>query len=138
MFAHHQHASVHDKKQHQIFYLKLNNKRISYTRYPYWKKDFAEQQIHYYSKYLLSGYQNHIDFYIDNKYKKKQLNQLLHHHLSPLNCSKEKWAKWYLQFTNTPFKSGDTVELVSYYIKLNRSGAEIIDSSALFSFTIDE
>jgi hypothetical protein len=138
MFAHHQHDSVHDNKQQQIFYLKLNNKRISYSRYPYWKKDFAEQQIHYYSKYLQAGHKNHIDFYIDNKFKKNQLNQLLHHQLSPLDCNKEKWTKWYLQFTHTSFKRGDTAELVNYSMKLNPSGAEIIDSSTLFRFTIDE
>jgi len=131
MFSHHDVAS--SSTMDHISYLKVNGQRIPYAHFPYWKKDILEQQLHYVTKYLTNNHRNHIDEYIDTRFKSKALNKFLHDQLSPTTFRFDNWAEWYLQYVHFHCDSIHQIELIDYTIAYGADGPMIVDSTIVYT-----
>lgn len=131
MFSHNASQEATTSKDDQINYLKVNGQKIPYTHFPYWKKDFIEQQNHYYGHFLQRGNQNHIDLLIDKRIQSNDWNHFLHRRLSNIKLSFEQWARWYAEYANVKLSEGDKLQLIEYTVRKTENSPIIIDSTII-------
>jgi len=115
------------------YYLKINNQRISYTHFMYWKKDFLEQSVTKYADYLNYHQNNYLSVYINEKVKNKNQNAVLKNALTPSNVDFKSWANWYATYAGMNVQPNDDFELVKYKLQIKNGLSSILDSIILCS-----
>jgi hypothetical protein len=115
------------------YYLKINNQRISYTHFMYWKKDFLEQSVTKYADYLNYHQNNYLSVYINEKVKNKNQNAVLKNALTPGKVDFKNWANWYATYAGMNVQPNDDFELVKYKLQIKNGLSSILDSIILCS-----
>ena len=115
------------------YYLKINDQRIFYAHFTYWKKDFLEQSATKYAEYLDNKQNNYLSFYIDEKIKEKNQNAILKNALTPGKVDFKSWANWYATYAGMKVQPYDNFELVKYKLQIKNGQSSISDSIILCS-----
>jgi len=115
------------------YYLKINNQRISYSHFMYWKKDFLEQSVFKYADYVNHHQNNYLSVYINEKVKNKNQNAVLKNALTPSKVDFKSWANWYATYAGMNLQPNDDFELVKYKLQIKNGLSSILDSIILCS-----
>jgi hypothetical protein len=115
------------------YYLKMNNQRISYTHFMYWKKDFLEQSVTKYAGYVNQNQHNYLNIYIDEKIKYTKQNSVLKKALTPGEIDFKSWSTWYATYAGIKVQPNDNFELVKYNVEIKNDVVAILDSNVLCS-----
>ena len=115
------------------YYLKINDQRIAYSHFMYWKKDFLEQSVTKYADYISQNKNNYLNNYIDEKIKNKQQNSNIKKALTPNVVDFKTWATWYASYARIQVQPNDYFELVKYKVEIENGMAVVLDSNVLCS-----
>jgi c-di-AMP phosphodiesterase-like protein len=116
--------------------MKLNGNRINITHQLYWKKDFLETTLSGYCKYLKHDRKVFMDDYINQKFKRVEVRNILLNRLTPEILSAMKWPQWYAAFAGYPARSKATVELMEYHFLFDKGQAILTDSISIYKTTL--
>lgn len=125
--------TITSNKTVTTYFLKVNDKKIPYTHFMYWKKDFSEETLTNYASYIKNNNSNYLESYIDQKLSDKNKSKWLKDKLSPKTISFFQWASWYASFANSSILQNQKFELVEYNIKFTENMPSIVDSSIIYS-----
>lgn len=112
--------------------MKLNGKRINISHQLYWKKDFLETSLFGYSKYLRHDRKVFMDDYINQKFNREVLRNIMLNKLTPGKISSENWIQWYVGFAGYTIPPKADIELMEYHFILDKGELLITDSVSVY------
>lgn len=125
-----------NNRSSKIYAVKLNNNRIGYTKYFYWKKDFLEQAATKFALYWKNDHKNFMDLYLAQKIKDPSNRNFLAQRLTPEQPILKKWAKWYCSYADHPSPAGSVVSLMEYTMNFDQPQPYLLDSNEITSIII--
>ncbi len=105
-----------NSKFKKCYFVKLNNERIKFTHFPYWKKDILEQAPLKYAIYLNSNHHNQISIFLKSKIQDSLILSFWERKLSPSQNDPTDWLNWYAGFSEKKLNKGDSLSLVEYSV----------------------
>ena len=121
-------SKIQHSKFKKCYFVKLNNDRIKFTDFPYWKKDLLEQAPLKYANYINNKHQNQLSVFLKTKFKDSGTLFFLESKLIPLQNETSDWLTWYANFSENKLKNGDSISLVEYSIFTESNFPVITDS----------
>ena len=118
--------------------LKLNANVVKITDDPYLKKDFSENSLQVFSKWIKAGGKDLMTGLVEkritdtvsrNKYLKK---------LTPPKSTIYTWPVWFVKFHNLPIIAGDKIEIWEYKFYLKQNDFVLKDSSLIIKQTVTD
>ena len=100
----------------KCYFVKLNNDRIKFTDFPYWKKDILEQAPLKYANYINNNNQNQLSFFLKSKINDSSTFFFLESRLIPSYKNPSDWLIWHASFSGNKINKGDSIALVEYSI----------------------
>lgn len=113
--------------------MKINGSRINITDHLYWKKDFLETTLYGYCKYIRHGQKVFMDDYINQKFNREEVKNILLKRLTPGNISAMNWTQWYAGFAGYKIPQKATIELMEYQFIFDKGKALITDSISIYT-----
>ena len=99
------------KKQAELYVVKVNGRIVPITQHFYWKKDILEQSVFHYANYQIKGKKVYVDEFIQQKYWPASVKENLKKTLTPGNIGFDQWAEWYLSKAGNRIQVGDMISL---------------------------
>lgn len=116
--------------------IKLDNKAVRYTNNFWWKKDFFENAIAFYSRYTLNSKHVALIDYIKQSQFSDSQKQFLYKRLTPDSVLVKAYAKWLLKYANEKVQSNSTIEFVKYDFDFLANKLLLKDSMSLFKIKV--
>jgi hypothetical protein len=115
----------------KCYFVKLNNDRIKFTDFPYWKKDILEQAPLKYANYINNNNQNQLSFFLKSKIHDSSNLFFWESRLTPSQKDPSVWLIWYVRFSGNKINKNDSISLVEYSINTTTSVPLLIDSFSI-------
>ena len=116
--------------------IKLDNKLVPYSNYWWWKKDFLENSIAFYSRYVLNAKQVALKDYIKQKPFSNYQKEFLYKRLMPDSVLSKSFPDWLLHYTNQYKTDNSILEFVKYDFNFSDSKLLLTDSTSLFKIKV--
>jgi len=117
-----------NSKFKKCYFVKLNNDRIKFTDFPYWKKDILEQAPNKYGNYIKNNNQNQLDIFLKSKIHDSLTLFFWKGRLTLLQKDPNDWLIWYATFSGNKINKSDSIFLVEYDISTATGFPVITDS----------
>ena len=111
--------------------VKINGNIVKITNDPYLKKDFSENSLQIFSKWIKADRKNFMSELLKRKIADTTKRNLLFKKLIPPNQTLETWPIWFLNFHNHKINTGDKIEIWEYRFKLEKDNFLLQDSSLI-------
>lgn len=125
-----------NSKFKKCYFVKLNNDRIEFTDFPYWKKDILEQAPLKYANYVNANHQNQLSVFLKSTFKDSTTISFLEKRLTPSKINSSDWLFWYAKFSGNNLNRGDSLSLVEYSISNTKELPMLTDSFTICRSTI--
>jgi len=112
----------------KCYFVKLNNDRIKFTDFPYWKKDILEQAPLKYANYINNNNQNQLSFFLKSKIHDSSNLFFWESRLTPSQKDPSDWLIWYVRFSGNKINKNDSISLVEYNISTTTDFPMLMDS----------
>ena len=112
----------------KCYFVKLNNDRIKFTDFPYWKKDILEQATLKYANYINNNNQNQLSFFLKSKIHDSSNLFFWESRLTPSQKDPSDWLIWYVKFSGNKINKNDSISLVEYNVSTTTEFPMIMDS----------
>ena len=112
----------------KCYFVKLNNDRIKFTDFPYWKKDILEQAPFKYPNYINNNNQNQLSFFLKSKIHDSSNLFFWESRLTPSQKDPSDWLIWYVRFSGNKINKNDSISLVEYNVSTTTDFPMIMDS----------
>ena len=112
----------------KCYFVKLNNDRIKFTDFPYWKKDILEQAPLKYANYINNNNQNQLSFFLKSKIHDSSNLLFWESRLTPSQKDPSDWLIWYVRFSGNKINKNDSISLVEYNVSTTTEFPMIMDS----------
>jgi len=112
----------------KCYFVKLNNDRIKFTDFPYWKKDILEQAPLKYANYINNNNQNQLSFFLKSKIHDSSNLFFWESRLTPSQKDPSDWLIWYVRFSGNKINKNDSISLVEYNVSTTTDFPMIMDS----------
>jgi hypothetical protein len=116
--------------------IKLNNTIVPYTTNLWWKKDFFENAIAFYSRFMLNGKQVPLNDYIKQKPLSAAQKQFLNKRLTPDSVAVRSFTRRLLLFANKKTTNSTTLEFVKYEFTFSDHRLLLTDSTSLLKINV--
>ena len=116
--------------------IKLDNKLVPYSKYLWWKKDFFENSIAFYSRYILNAKQVALNNYIKQKPFSDPQKEFLYKRLTPDSVLVKSFPRWLEHYAGRDGTAHETMEFVKYDFNFLDSNLLLIDSTSLFKIKV--
>ena len=116
--------------------IKLDDSLISYTHNLWWRKDFLENSIIIYSRYILHNKQVFLNDYINQKPFSSSQKEFLHKRLTPDSLKVKSYSNWLVTFLGQNPNNNSTLEFVKYDFNFMDEKLFLADSTSLFKIKI--
>ncbi|MFN0081806.1 MAG: hypothetical protein ACKVOM_04750 [Ferruginibacter sp.] len=116
--------------------IKLNNTLVPYTGNLWWKKDFFENVIAFYSRYLLNGKQVPLHNYIKQKPLSAAQKEFLNKRLTPDSAAVKSFTRKLLRFANKNVTDGTTLEFIKYDFTFSDHRLLLTDSTSILKINV--
>lgn len=121
-------SKIQNSKFKKCYFVKLNNERIKFTGFPYWKKDILEQAPLKYAHYINNNNQNQLAIFLKSKIHDSSTLFFWESRLTPSQKDPSDWLRWYSAFSENKLNIEDSISLVEYSINTLTSAPIITDS----------
>ena len=111
--------------------VKLNGKLTKITEDPYLKKDFSENSLQVFSKWIKADRKDLITELIKRKITDSTKRILFLTKLTPPKQTVETWPIWFLKFHHIKINAGDNIEIWEYRFNLKKNLFALKDSSLI-------
>ena len=118
--------------------MKLDGKAIVYTNKLWWKKDFFENTIAFYSRYMLNAKKVALNDYIQQKPFSESQKEFLSNRLTPDSFLIKSYASWLLNFADEKVQKNSTIEIIKYDFEFLDNKLLLKDSISLFKTQISD
>jgi len=112
----------------KCYFVKLNNDRIKFTDFPYWKKDILEQAPLKYANYINNNNQNQLSFFLKSKIHDSSNLLFWESRLTPSQKDPSDWLIWYVKFSGNKINKNDSISLVEYNVSTTTDFTMLMDS----------
>jgi hypothetical protein len=112
----------------KCYFVKLNNDRIKFTDFPYWKKDILEQAPLKYVNYINNNNQNQLSFFLKSKIHDSSTLFFWESKLAPIQKDPSDWLIWYIRFSGNKINKSDSISLVEYNVSIATNFPILMDS----------
>jgi len=112
----------------KCYFVKLNNDRIKFTDFPYWKKDILEQAPLKYANYINNNNQNQLSFFLKSKIHDSSTLFFWESRLTPSQKDPSVWLIWYVKFSGNKINKNDSISLVEYNVSTTTYFPMLMDS----------
>ena len=112
----------------KCYFVKLNNDRIKFTDFPYWKKDILEQAPLKYANYINNNNQNQLSFFLKSKIHDSSTLFFWESKLAPIQKDPSDWLIWYTTFSGNKINKSDSISLVEYNVSIATDFPILMDS----------
>jgi len=119
---------IKNSKSQKSYFVKLNNDRIKFTDFPYWKKDILEQAPLKYTNYIINKKQNQIGIFLKSKIHDSSNLFFWQSRLTSLEKDPSDWLIWYVKFSGNKINNNDSISLVEYNVSTATDFPMIMDS----------
>lgn len=116
--------------------VKLNSKIVKITDDLYLKKDFSENSLQVFSKWVKGGGKDLMTGLLERKISDSVKRQPYLNKLTPPKTTIETWPVWFVKFHHLPVKMGDNIEIWEYKFDLVYKKFVLIDSSLITKQTV--
>jgi hypothetical protein len=127
---------IQKSKIKKCYFVKLNNERIKFTHFLYWKKDILEQAPLKYADYLNSNHQHQISIFLKSKIQDSLKLSFWERKLNPSQNDPTDWLNWYSGFSEKKLNKGDSLSLVEYHVSTVKNLPMFTDSFTICKSTI--
>jgi hypothetical protein len=119
---------IKNSKSQKSYFVKLNNDRIKFTDFPYWKKDILEQAPLKYTNYIINKKQNQIGIFLKSKIHDSSTLFFWQSRLTSLEKDPSDWLIWYVKFSGNKINNNDSISLVEYNVYTATDFPMLMDS----------
>lgn len=116
--------------------IKLDNKLVPYSNYLWWKKDFLENAIAFYSRYVLNARQVALKEYIKQKPFSNYQKEFLYKRLTPDSVLVKSFPRWLEDYVGKERNNYSMMEFVKYDFDFSDSKLLLTDSTSLFKIKV--
>ena len=109
--------------------VKLNGKLIKITEDPYLKKDFSENSLQVFSKWVKADGNDLITGLLEKRIADSTKRAFFLIRLTPPKEAVQTWPVWFLQYHDIQSRKGDNIEIWEYNFNLIKDRFVIQDSS---------
>ena len=121
-------TEIQDLKFKKYYVVKLNNDRIEFSHFPYWKKDLLEQAPLKYANYLNNNSQNDVTVFLKSKIHDSSLLFFLEKRMTAYHINSSDWLRWYADYSGNPLNKRDSISLIEYHISFEKDFPTLTDS----------
>ncbi len=121
-------SKIQHSKFKKCYFVKLNNDRIKFTDFPYWKKDILEQAPLKFADYINNNNQNQLAIFLKSKIHDSSNLFFWKSRLTPLQKKPSDWLSWYVRFSGNKINKNDSISLVEYQISIEPDFQMLKDS----------
>ena len=111
--------------------LKLNGKLVKITADPYLKKDFSENSLQVFSKWIKADRKDFMTELLERKIADSTKRISFLNKLTPPKQTVETWPIWFLKFHHIKINAGDNIEIWEYSFNLKKNQFALKDSSLI-------
>ena len=111
--------------------VKLNGKLIKITEDPYLKKDFSENSLQVFSKWIKADRKDLITQLLERRIADSTKRILLLTKLTPPKETVQTWPIWFLKFNHIEINTGDNIEIWEYNFDLEKNQFALKDSALI-------
>ena len=116
--------------------IKINNTIVPYSSNFWWKKDFFENSITLYSKYILNGKHVALTEYLKQKPFSILQKDFLIKRLTPDSVGVQSFPRWLLLYAEKNIPYNSTVEFIQYDFNFSNNKLHLADSISLFKIKV--
>ena len=116
--------------------VKLDNRLICYTKNLWWKKDFFENSIAFYSRYVLNNKQVFLNDYIKQKSFSIGQKEFLYKRLIPDSIEVKLFPGWLIHYAGEDTSKNSILEFVKYEFSFLNKKLLLTDSITLFKIKV--
>lgn len=117
----------------QTYSILADGRRVSYSRFPYWKKDLMESSLKTYAEYLLNGKKTMLQDY----FERKGYPEFFTRALCPDSLSVVNWPRWYIHMAGLPAPS-DSIVIRQYSLSKSSRGLTVVDTKDILKENIND
>lgn len=128
-------APLQQKNTASTHAIKINGKRVAITKHLYWKKDFLEETLFNYSKYIQNGEKLFMQTYLDLRIADESNRRFLLRRLCPNAFAMRSWLNWYAGYAGASIEPGSNIELMRYDVRFEKNAAVLTDSVIIYKYT---
>ena len=112
--------------------VRINGDPVKITDRLYWKKDFLEESITNYCKYLQYQRNVFLDDYLHTKIADSSTRSFFLQRLTPERKAAKKWPYWYCSFAGYAVPQNATIALMKYTFSFSEGKALITNSASIY------
>jgi hypothetical protein len=116
--------------------VKINDRLVPITHYPYWKKDFLEMSLFEYASYIEHDNKVYLDDYLLAANISPAIRQKLSASLTPDDIKAQTWPFWFAGLTGIKINFPCKAEIIRYNYTFSGKRPALLDSSAIYSIYI--
>ena len=116
--------------------VKLDSRLIHYTKNPWWEKDFFENSIAFYSRYIVNNKQVFLNDYIKQKPFSMSQKEFLYKRLIPDSMNAKFYPMWLMHFSGEDVSENSILEFVQYKFSFLNNKLLLTDSTTLFKIKV--
>lgn len=116
--------------------VKLNSKLVQITNDPYLKKDFSENSLQIFSKWIKADGKDFMTELLERKIIDSVKRISYVNKLTPPKTTIQTWPVWFLSFHNIKTRVGDNIEIWQYRFDLIDNHFILKDSSLITKQTV--
>jgi|GEM_PF-3292690 len=116
--------------------VKLDNRLIYYTKNLWWKKDFFENSIAFYSSYVVNNKQVFLNDYIKQKSFSIGQKEFLYKRLIPDSIDVKLFPAWLIHYAGEDASKNSILEFVKYEFSFLNKKLLLTDSTILFKIKV--
>ena len=111
--------------------VKLNGKLIKITEDLYLKKDFSENSLQVFSKWIKADRKDLMKQLLERRIADSTKRILLLTNLTPPKETVQTWPIWFLKFNHIEINTGDNIEIWEYNFDLEKNQFALKDSALI-------
>lgn len=116
--------------------VKLDNRLIPYTKNLWWKKDFFENSIAFYSRYIGNNKQVPLNDYIRQKPYSIGQKEFLYKRLIPDSVDIKFFPGWFIHYAGESASKNSILAFVKYEFSFSNNKLLLTDSTTLFKIKV--
>lgn len=116
--------------------LKLNDSIVKITDEPYVKKDFSENALQNFSKWIMADRADLMTSLIDRRISDSTKRKYYLKKLTAPENTLRTWPVWFAQFNHVPVTAGDKIEIWKYLFYFNENKFVLTDSLLITQQTV--
>ena len=116
--------------------VKSNNKLLPYTKNLWWEKDFFENSIAFFSRYVANNKQVSLNDYIRQKPNGIGQEEFYYKRLIPDSVDVKFFLGWFIHYAGEKVSENSILEFVKYEFSFLNKKLLLTDSTALFKIKV--